>query len=187
MNSILYASGAAAAVLLIGTVIFILRSRYEGDGLMCLKETWMTAVMGAMLIAMGCWVLYMKWTDAAVAGTDRTSYWFVAGFGLLCQLMGDFALLLTFVKRIVLFDDRVEAVSAFGRRQILYWEEIVRVEKPLTRRAFKLTDKNGGCITVSGDNKACSDFAAFAQAKVRAAQGSDLLRQVEARLHGNHL
>ena len=187
MNNILYGSGAAAAVLLAATVLLIIRSNREQAGQMQVRETWMTAVMGALLIAMGMYLLYLKWQGEALAGVDPTSYWFVAGFNLVCQLMGDFALLLTFVKRAELFDDRIESVGVFGQRQRLDWADITHVEKPLTRRAFKLTDKHGNSVTISGDNKACADFAAFAQTKVRAAQGGDLLRQVEARLNGNHL
>lgn len=184
MDKILYASCAAAVILLIATIAMIVKNRCADTGLVCLRETWMTAVIGAMLIIIGFWVVPLKLIDPEVAGTDETSYWFVAGFGLLCHLLGDFSLLFTFVKRVVLFEDRVENCSAFGRCKTLYWADIVKVEKPMTRQAFRLTDKDGNIISVSGSSKACKQFVDFAKTKIKAANGSNLLHQVEHRLKG---
>lgn len=184
MDKILYASCAAAVIALIAAVVMIVKNRCTDTGIVCVRETWMTAVIGVMMIALGFWILSLKLTDAAIAGTDENSYWFVAGFSLLCHLLGDFALLFTLVKRVVLFEDRVEECSAFGKHKTIYWEDIIKVEKPMTRKAYVLTDKDGNVISVSGDNKACNQFVDFARTKVKAASGSNLLHQVEHRLKG---
>lgn len=184
MDKILYASCAAGIILLIAAIVMTVKFRYTDTGIVCIRETWMTAVIGGMLIALGFWLSGLKLMDATVAGTDETSYWFVAGFSLLCHLLGDFALLYTMVKRVVLYEDCVESCSVFGKCSTLYWADIVKVEKPLTRRAFKLTDKDGNIINVSGDNKACKQFVDFAKTKVKAASGSNLLHQVEHKLKG---
>lgn len=75
----------------------------------------------------------------------------------------------------------------FGDQSVIYWEDIVHVEKPMMRSAYVLTDRNGNTIHVSGDKKASTQFVDFAREKVKNASGSDLLRQVEHRLNGRHL
>lgn len=187
MNSILYVSCAAAVALLAGTIVLCVRNRCEDDGLLCVKETPITAVMALMIIAMGVWMVYLKLTDPTIAGEDRDSYMFVAVFSLICHLMGDYCLLFTFVKRIVVFDDHLEETSIFGRRRSLRWTEIVKVEKPVTRKAFKLRAKDGSVITVAGTDKAFREFADIARDKIRSSQGKDLLNVVENRLGHKHL
>ena len=184
MDKILYAACAAAVLLLAGTIVLIVRNRYEDDGLLCVKETPFTAVMALMLIAMGIWLIYLKLTDPTISGTDRNSYYFVAGFSLACHLMGDYCLLFTFVKRIVVFQDHLEECNIFGKRRQLRWVEVVKVEKPVTRKAFKLHGKDGTVLTVAGTDKAYKEFAEFAQDKLKSSQGKDLLSVVENRLRG---
>lgn len=187
MNNVLYISFAAAAVIFVATIVLIIRNRCEDDGLLCVKETPLTAVMGLMLIALGVWMVYLKLTDPTIAGEDRDSYLFVAVFSLICHLMGDFCLLFTFVKRVVVFDDYLEDCSVIGTRRSLRWNEIVKVDKPVTRKAFKLCGRDGSVITVAGTDKAYKEFAEIAQDKIKNSQGKDLLRVVENRLRGRHL
>lgn len=187
MNSILYASGAAAVVLLIATIVLCVRNRCEDDGLLCVKEPAFTAVMALMIIAMGVWLIYLKLTDPTIAGEDRDSYLFVAVFSLVCHLMGDYCLLFTFVKRVVVFDDHLDDCSSFGVHRTLRWNEIVKVEKPVTRKAFKLRARDGSAITVAGTDKAFREFAQIAQDKIKSSQGKDLLNVVENRLRHNRL
>ena len=184
VDKILYASLAAAVILLIAAIVLMVKNRCTDPGLVCVRETWMTAVMGVMLMAMGVFITVMKLTDPSVAGTDKSSYWFVAVFGLLCHLLGVFMLLYTFVKRIVLFEDRIEDCSPFGITRTMYWGDIVQVEKPVTRKAYILTDRDGNTISVSGDSKASKAFVDFARTKIKSAQGTNLLHHVERRLKG---
>lgn len=184
MDKILYASLAAAVVLLIAAIVMMVKNRCTDDGLVCVRETWMTAVMGVMLVAMGVFITVMKLIDPAVAGTDESSYWFVAVFGLLCHGLGAFMLLYTFVKRIVLFEDRIEDCSPFGITRTMYWDDIVQIEKPMTRKAYVLTDRDGNTVSVSGDSKASQAFVDFARTRIKSAKGTNLLYQVERRLKG---
>lgn len=184
MDKILYASLAAAVVLLAAAIVLIVKNRCTDPGLVCVRETWLTAVMGVMLIAMGIFITVSKLIDPNIAGTDERSYWFVAVFGLLCHLLGAFMLLYTFVKRIVLFEDRIEDCSPFGITRTMYWGDIVQVEKPLTRKAYVLTDRDGNTVSVSGDSKASKEFVDFARSRIKSAKGTNLLYQVEHRLKG---
>lgn len=187
MVKLLYLSLAAGVLLLGATVGSILKWRCRETGSLCLRETWMTAVLGIMLLALGFVFPALKLTDPSAAGTDSQSYWFVILFSLACHLMGDFALLFTFVKRTVLYEDRVLACSAFGRQTQIRWEDVVRVDKPVTKSCYILTDRDGDTIQVGGDNKASRQFVDFAKAKIKTASGANLLHQVEHRLSGRHL
>lgn len=187
MDKFLYLALAAGMVLTIATVALILKKRCRDTGIVCIRETWMTAVLGLMIIALGFAFPVLKLKDAALAGTDAQSYWFVIGFSLICHLMGDFALLFTCVKCAVLFEDRAVEYAPFGDQNVIYWKDIVRVEKPLMKSAYVITDRNGNSIRVGGDKKASQQFVAFAREKVKNAAGSDVLRQVEHRLNGRHL
>lgn len=183
-NWILYASLAAGAVLLAAVIGLTVKKRCRDTGLLCIRETWVTALLGAMLIALGFAFPVMKLIDNTLAGTGSQSQWIVGGFSLLCHLLGDFTLLFTFVKCTALFDDRAVAYSPFGDQSTIYWEEIVEVKRPVTGSAFILTDSKGTTIRVGGDSKAAREFAQFAQSKVKSVSGATLLHQVERRLGG---
>ena len=187
MDKFLDLALAAGIVLLLAAIALIVRRRCKDTGIVCIRETWMTAVLGLMIIALAFAFPVLKLMDGTLVGTDDQSYWFVIGFSIICHLMGDFALLFTFVKCSVLFEDRAVEYGLFGDRNEICWEDIVRVEKPMMKSAYVLTDRNGNTIHVSGDKKASQKFIEFAREKVQNAAGSDLLRQVEHRLNGRHL
>lgn len=182
MDKMLYAAIAVAVLLLAGTVFLCVKKRTEGLSDVCVQEDWMTAVMGAMAIALGIWIAVMKLQDGSLSGTDEASYWYIAGFCLACNLMGDFMLLYTFVKRVELYEDRVESVSALGKVTTLRWNQIVQVKKPMMGRNTKLISEDGTVISVGGSPKACDAFVEYARPKINSAQGGDLLKHVENRL-----
>lgn len=187
MDKIFYLAMAAGLLLLAATIVLILTRRCKDPGILCIRETWMTAVLGLMIIVLGFAFPVLKLMDPTLMGTDTQAGWFVVGFSILCHLMGDFTLLFTCVKCTVLFQDRAVEYGFFGDQNVIYWEDIVRVEKPLLKSAYVMTDRNGNAIHVSGDKKASQQFIDFAKEKVKDASGSDLLRQVEHRLNGRHL
>lgn len=187
MDKFLYISLGVGVVLTIATIVLILQRRCRDTGTICIRETWMTAVLGVMIIALGFAFPVLKLMDGTLAGTDSQSYWFVIGFSLLCHLMGDFALMFTCIKCTVLFEDRAVEYSPLGDQSTLYWEDIVRVEKPMMKSYYLLTDRSGNSIRVGGDNKASRRFVEFAKSKVKNATGASLLHQVEHRLSGRHL
>lgn len=187
MDKLLFASLGLGAVLLIITVMIIVKKHCRDTGIVVIRETWMTAVLGAMLIVLGFAFPALKLMDSTIAGTESSSYWFTAGFGLLCHLMGDFALLFTCVKCVVLFEDRAVEYTYLGDQNVIRWEDIVRVEKPLMKSYYLLTDRNGHTLRAGGDSKATKTFIEFAKTKVKNASGTDLLHQVEHRLGGRHL
>ena len=187
MDKFLYLSLAAGVLLMAAVLVLIVKRRCRDTGIICIRETWMTAVLGLMIIALAFAFPALKLADSTLAGTDNQSYWFVIGFSLLCHLMGDFTLLFTCIKCTVLFEDRAVEYSPLGDQSVIYWKDIVRVEKPLMKSCYELTDRNGNVVRVGGDKKASAQFVEFAKEKVKNASGTDLLHQVEHRLGGRHL
>ncbi|MGM9588677.1 MAG: hypothetical protein ACI3V0_00680 [Faecousia sp.] len=186
MTNLLYLSLAVGIAMLVAAIALIVKKRCHDAAAICIRETWMTAVMGAMMIALGLFFPIAKLMDATLAGTEASSYWFVIGFGLLCHAMGDFTLLFSLVKCVALYEDRAVAYSALGRQTTIYWDDVVKVDKPLMRSTFVLTDCHGNSINVSGEGKAMKTFVAFAKPKVTSAGGANLVSQVEHRLSGRH-
>lgn len=184
MDKILYAAIAVAALLLAATVYFCIKKRPEGLSEVCVQEDWMTAVMGAMIIVLGILFAVMKLRDPALSGSDAMSYWYIAGFCVIGNLVGDYMLLYTFVKRVELYDDRVESVTAFGYVTTLRWGQIVQVKRPMMGRSTKLIGTKGTVISVSGSPKACDAFVDFARPKINSSQSGNLLKHVENRLKG---
>ena len=182
MQMTLYASLALSAAILIAAAVLIARNQPSDKGLACLCETWMTAVLGGMLVLIGIAACIMKLIDPAVAGEEQDSYLAVAGINVVCQGLGAFCLLFTFVKKVIAFDDHVLTISTFGKRREVLWKDIVKAEKPVLSRAVKLTDKSGNTVTVNGDAKAYAQFVDIAKQKIRPRQGKELLDQVESRL-----
>ena len=77
---ILFLSLAAGAVLLAAAVGVIVKKHCRDTGLLCVRETWVTALLGAMLIALGFAFPVMKLMDNTLAGTGSQSQWIVAAF-----------------------------------------------------------------------------------------------------------
>ena len=187
MDKFLYLALAAGALLLAATIVLIIKRRCRDTGMVCIRETWMTAILGLMILVLAFAFPVLKLMDPTVAGTGDQTYWFVVGFSVICHLMGDFVLLFTCVRCVVLFEDRAVEFSLFGDQNVIYWEDIVRVEKPLMKSAYEITDRNGNVIHVGGDKKGSRQFVEFAREKVKNVSGTDLLHQVEHRLNGRHL
>lgn len=95
MDKFLYLALAAGFVLLDATIVLIIKRRCRDTGIVCIRETWMTAVLGLMIIILGFAFPVLKLMDGTLAGVDDQSYWFVIGFSVICHLMGDFTLLFT--------------------------------------------------------------------------------------------
>ncbi len=186
MTSLLYLSLAAGIVMLAVTIALIAKKRCHDPKAICIRETWMTAVMGIMMIALALFFPVAKLMDNSLAGTEATSYWFVVGFSILCHLMGDFTLLFSLVKCVALYEDRAVEYSFLGQQTTIYWEDVVKVDKPMMRSSFTLKDCHGNSISAGGDDKAQKTFVAFAKPKIKSAGGMNLVSQVEHRLNGRH-
>ncbi|MBU9726005.1 hypothetical protein [Diplocloster modestus] len=182
MQMIIYASIVLTLVILGAAALLIIRNQPKERGELCLHETWMTAFLGVLLVVMGFVICWMKLTDANTAGTGAASYLFVAGFQLVSQLLGTFCMLFTFVKKTLITSDRIIIISFMGKTSELKWEDVVRVDKPMTKKALKFTLKNGDVITLGGESKEFARFVEIAKEKIRPAQGRELLNQIETRL-----
>lgn len=180
----LYGALAACAVLALFTLGFALKKQIPktADEVVRLSETAMTALLGAMLLALGIALPLLKLWDPTAAGTDQGSYLFVAGMSVLCAATGCFAFLYTFVKKVIALPDGILCVTFWGRQTRIAWQDVDRLDTPLLSKSVKVCAKNGDCFTVNGAPKAYHTFLELAKQKLRPVQGKELLDKVEEKL-----
>ena len=73
MDKNLYLALAAGVALLIASTVLIIKRRCKDTGIICIRETWMTAVLGVMVIALGFAFPVLKLMDGTLGGTDGQS------------------------------------------------------------------------------------------------------------------
>lgn len=167
--------------ILADVILIIIRQPQKQKGeLMRLSETAFTAVMGGMLVILGFFLLYMKYTDPTVAGADQTSYIFAAGFALVCITGGCGIMLFTFLKKIIVCEDRVLFITILGRCKELYWDEIAEIRVPVLSNKLTIIGKNIR-FTVGGEPKAYKKFIKIAQKKIKAEVGSSVFEKLSNR------
>lgn len=183
MDKMLTAALVCGCLLCAGTAVFTFLRLPRGENpRVCVRETGATILLGAMLCALGIAVCILKLRDPTVSGTEESSYLYLSGASLLCELLGCYAVLFGAVKRILAYDDRVEYVSPFGTRKVIPWTEVVRCDKAVVGRTVKLISADKTVITVSGEPKQCEKLLEFTKNKTRKLSGRELLRQAEARI-----
>lgn len=168
----------AAAVLATLAVAVVKRVGPEQGELFRIRETPMTAVLGFALWAEAFVVLYFLLTQPerlAPSGQSRlNSYIFLAASAVL----GGAMILYCFVKKILVFDDRVTYVSLLGQRKTIRWDEITEVKATQSKRLTLL--KDGAQFTVGGRAGAYHRFLKLAAKKIPPEAGEDVLAGLKA-------
>lgn len=169
------------ALVLAGSILIITKQQKKReDELLRLSETAFTAVMGGMAAVLGFFLLYAKYTDHTVAGSDTTSYFFIGGFAVICVGIGCGILLYTFLKKIIVFNDRILYVTIFGRHKEIYWNKISELRIPFMSNKVTIIGKNTR-FTVGGETKAYKKFIKIAKEKIITEVGSDVLEKLSGR------
>lgn len=180
MNTIILLTSAVVdTVLLVGTILQLTQNvspRQPGE-LMRLLEPKVTAFMGALLIAMGYFILIMKYLNPTIAGNDQVSYIYVGGFSLICVGFGCGIMFYTFLKKVIVTEDRLIFVDMFGKRKEMYWKEITQVKVPTLTNNLTLIGREAR-YTVKGEPKAYKEFLKIAKEKIRKEIGSDTLENL---------
>lgn len=184
MMWLVYASMTVCVLAAVGALGLICIRLPRKEGIFTVKETWMTAVMGLILLAVGVFAGCAKLADNSVAGTDTNSWFLISALTTGCGILGGYTILFGLLRRVVVFDDRIIFYSAFGVRRGVRWKEIVRVEKGLLTRALKLTAQDKRVYSVSGESAEFERFVSFAKTHISQAKGSQLVAMTESRLRG---
>ncbi|RPI87156.1 MAG: hypothetical protein EHM41_05955 [Chloroflexi bacterium] len=163
----------AAAVALIVTR----QPKKEGGELLRLTETYVTGVMGAMMIALAFFLLYMKYVDPAIAGVDQVSFYYVAGFAAMCAAVGSGIQLYTFLRKIIAYEDKVVFVTMLGQIKELYWNDITEVKVSRLSNKAIFIGKNTQ-FSVGGETKTYKKFIEIARKKIRKTVGSEVFEKL---------
>lgn len=148
-----------------------------------LKAVPETGIMAGMLLAVGLALDVVKLAVPETAGTDSSSYTFVAVFALVCTAAGCHILLSALVKQVVAYDDRFDAYDLFGGSRSVYWREVTEVKSQLLSKsvAFKTP---AGSVSVNGRTKEYLAFLDLAIQRVPREIGSDELGKLRQRYAG---
>lgn len=170
------------ALILASSILIVNKQpqKHEGE-LMRLSETAFTAVLGGMMIALGFFLLYAKYVNYAVAGTDNASYIFVSGFAVMCVGCGCGIILYAFLRKFIIYEDRVLYVNILGGQWELYWNKITELKLSFMSNKVTLIGNNTR-FTVGGEPKAYREFLKIAKKKIKPEVGSDILEKLSGRL-----
>ena len=184
MTWTIYASIAASAAMLLATISFMAARRHVPSApvLVSIRETKMTLVWAAMLIAVAVVLWLATLTNPAAAGDDKGSRYFVAGMAALCVASTCFILLFTLVKRVYATDDGIVSVSPIGNVRTIDWNEIASVNSNPLSKTVKVEAIDGTSIGVNVTTKAYRQFVSIAEQKVSKKQGRARLEELERRL-----
>ncbi len=164
------------AAVVIGTGIFVLMKKcdLQPGEVLRIRETPLTAVLGFALWVEAGIVLYFLFTRpeqlAPSAQSKLNTYIFLfasAAFG--CGMV-----LYSFVKVILVFDDRITYISIFGVASTLKWDEIDEVKTTQSKR-LTLYQKGGTRFTIGGKTDPYHRFIKLACKKIPAEAGEDVL------------
>lgn len=174
--SILFISAAICFSLLMVTILFLVKKKIpvEKTELMRLAETKITGVLGILLIVFGFFILYMKYNDPAIAGTDQISYLYIAGFALLSAAFGCGILFFTFLRKVVVYEDGFLFISLIGKEKKILWKEITEIKtQPLSNKATFIGKTSR--VMVGGEPKAYKAFLKIAMKNIKPEVGSDTI------------
>ena len=168
---------------LILTAYWVKTKRHSKSGkeLVIVSELPETGAFGVVLILLGFVMFIGKLAGMEIGGAEESSYPFVAVFGLILVLFGCEVMLMTIVKKVIAYKDRIEAYSSFGNIKSIPWSEVTQVKVPyLSRRAtFKSEDVS---ISVNGKREDYLEFALAAKKYVPAVVASDDLGRLLRKL-----
>lgn len=171
----------AAVALGTGAVAVAKRGGPEQGELFRIRETPMTAAMGLALWVEAFFLLYVLLTRPDQLAPSVRSRINAYLFLVVSAVLGGAMILYSFVKKILVFDDRVTYVSALGQRKTLRWDEIDEVRVTQTKR-LTLLKKGGVQFTVGGRTEAYRRFIKFASKKVPPEAGEDVLAGLKTAL-----
>lgn len=172
-------SGIINIIILIAAIIIIFtrQPKLDGSELVVVSETIETGVLGVFTWLLGIALVIMKYINPGLSGSDLQSYQFIAIFSILCSIIGHEILMYAYVKKIVVYDDRLEHYNLRGIKKAIYWKDIKKVKSPfLSKRVTFKTDKT--TISINGAPSSYKKFATIAEKKIPKTAERDELNRI---------
>lgn len=146
-----------------------------------IKETGMTAALGAFLWIEAGFIFYIGFTKPGSLITNLNSRINVYIFLTLSIFFGAAMLLYYFAKSVVVFEDKITFVSFYSKPITLRWEDIVKVNSSMGKRLVFL-GKNNEKISIGGERKNFKEFIKLSYDKVPPRAGRDTLLGIKKSL-----
>ena len=184
MSWTIWGAMGASAVLLAATAWMLATRRGEPDerALASVGETATTLVWTALLLVTAVIVWWAKLSNPATAGTDASSWYFVAVLGVVCVAGACFTLLFTLVKRVYATETGIWATDAFGRVTRIAWADVKGVTPNQLSKSVKVEAVDGTVVSINGGTKAYRAFVEVAARKTPKNRGAKQLAEIERRL-----
>jgi hypothetical protein len=168
----------AAAIISTGILLLTKRCGPKPEELFRIHETPLTAALGAALWAEAGIVLYFLFTHPERLAPSAQSKLNAYIFLFASAVLGCGMILYSFVKVILVFDDRVTYISIFGSDSTLKWNEIDEVKATQSKR-LTLYQKDGIHFTVGGKPAPYHRFIKLACKKIPPEAGEDILASLK--------
>ena len=184
MSWTIWASMAVSAALVVATVWVLAarRGRPDERPLASVGETATTLIWTALLLVAAGMVWWAKLSNPATAGTDASSWYFVAVLGAVCVAGSCFTLLFALVKRVYATEEGIWATDAFGRVTRIAWGDVKGVTPNQLSKSVRVEAVDGTVVSVNGGTKAWRAFVEVAARKTPKSRGARQLAEIERRL-----
>lgn len=181
---LLYITFAADTVLILFTLFWAKFKTYRTNEtvLASVNESPATSVLSAFCLVVSYFLVFAKLSNAATAGTDAGSYWFISAMSVVCALLGCYNLLYTFVRKYMILPDRLVAVDAFGEAKFFYWGDIQSANIPALTKNVTLKASRSSCTIRSGNYKQYKKFIGILKRYVPSGSGADVVSSLYDRL-----
>lgn len=166
---------AADALLVLLTLFWIRSKAYKTDEkvLAVTGESPVTAVLSVFCLVVSFFLLYAKFSDPSVAGDNPGSWWFIGGLSVASALLGCYNLLYIFVRKYMVFPDRLVTVNVLGDSSEFYWGDIQSVSVPMMSRSLRIKSPHGTCHIRSGNSREYRKFVGILKDYIPRAGGRD--------------
>lgn len=172
-------SGAVNIIIFIAAIVLIKIRQPElpDNKLVVVKETIETGLLGLFCWLLGMALIIAKYFNPNLTGSDLQSYQYLAVFSIICSIIGHEILLYAYVKKVVVYEDRVEHYNARGVKKEIFWRDIVKVKSPfLSKRLTLKTDSTS--ISVNGSPASYRKFSTIAEKKIPKTAELDELKRI---------
>ncbi len=171
----------AANTLLILLTLYLARRRSYKSAeapLAVTGESPVTGILSAFCLVVAYFLLYAKYADPTAAGEGPGSYWFIAGLSLASALLGCYNFLYIFVRKYLIFPDRLVLVDALGRLGEYTFREIRSAKVPMMSRSLRLQTDRGSVGIRSGNTQEYRKFLGALKDRLPRSSGGDVVENL---------
>lgn len=169
---------------LLGALVLSVRAKAPSGHLFLIKDTASIALMAVLCLGLGYLLPVFKIMDPTVGGEGPESYWFTGVCGGLLLVLAAYLFLYGFVRRTVVYSDRIEQFDSLGRCTRYAFSDIESIEQQALQKSTRLVLRDKKSFSVSNARKDYAKLIEFLRQKMQAQRSANLVADVEKNLSG---